>query len=196
MRDRPEAEVQAILERIRRGDDPETVTRHIDYGDLLLQIALVPESRYRYEFPMLPGMPAYLMRPTNAYLNSMIYEWAWEGTGQGGPPNSAKSPNLDRSSGTALNESLSPYLRPYHAAEIVDPRLDAVEPAKWTTVSTDNRLMRKLLGAYFLQDHDWWSAFQKDYFLEDMAAGRPELCSSLLVNAVLAAGCVSTHRVT
>lgn len=73
----------------------------------------------------------------------------------------------------------------------MDVQLSAVEPSKWTTVCADNVLMRRLLHAFFLQDHDWWTAFQKDYFLEDMAKMRLQFCSSLLVNAVLALSCVA-----
>ena len=132
-------------------------------------------------------MPTYLLRSTNHYLNSMIYEWAWQEHSQEATATQSSSPSTPSTAAPAL----SPYKKPYHAAEIVDPRLSAVEPARWITVSNDNDLMRNLLSAYFLQDHDWWHLFQKDYFLEDMAKMREGLCSSLLVNAVLAASCVS-----
>ena len=47
------------------------------------------------------------------------------------------------------------------------------------------------MRAYFLQEYDWFTFFQKDYFLDDMVGGSDVFCSSLLVNAVPAVGCVS-----
>lgn len=51
--------------------------------------------------------------------------------------------------------------------------------------------MRRLLANLFLHEYHLGSFFQKDYFLEDMASGRRWLCSSVLVNAVLAWASVS-----
>jgi hypothetical protein len=51
--------------------------------------------------------------------------------------------------------------------------------------------MRDLLRTYFLREHMWFIYLNKTLFLEDMAAGSEDLCSSLLVNAVLAFACVS-----
>lgn len=52
-----------------------TVARHLSYGDALLQVSLVPESRYRYVFPLTTEMPAYLVRSRNPYLDSLLYKW-------------------------------------------------------------------------------------------------------------------------
>jgi len=130
--------------------------------------------------------------PANPYLDSLIYEWVSprmtsEGAASGSPASAGQKTTA------AAAESHSPYLHPYHAAKVVDIRLSGVEPSKWTKVCSDDALMRKLLSRFLLQDHDWWTAFHKDYFLEDMANMSHQLCSPLLVNAVLALSCVSFH---
>ncbi|KAG7405461.1 Nitrogen assimilation transcription factor nirA [Fusarium oxysporum f. sp. rapae] len=72
---------------------------------------------------------------------------------------------------------------------MVDPRLDHVDARKWTCIIDDNKLLRKLLETYFMTEYTFYPAFQKNCFLEDMAAGRSKYCSSLLVHAVLASAC-------
>lgn len=172
-----------IVKRIKNGTEPEAILRYIREGDLLLQLALTPETRYRYVFPLVPEMPACLLQPDNPYLSARVYEWV--ATGAQTPP------ELVLSSRSRSPETQSTYYKPYHAAELVDPLLDTVKPSEWTTVSTDNVLMRKMLANYFLHDYQSAPPFQKDYFLQDMIAGRHSCCSSLLVNSVLAVGSVS-----
>ncbi|KAF5260972.1 hypothetical protein FOXYS1_8349 [Fusarium oxysporum] len=72
---------------------------------------------------------------------------------------------------------------------MVEPRLDHIDARKWTCIIDDNSLLRKLLETYFMTEYTFYAAFQKNYFLEDMAAGRSKYCSSLLVHAVLASAC-------
>ncbi|KAF5602732.1 nitrogen assimilation transcription factor nirA [Fusarium subglutinans] len=72
---------------------------------------------------------------------------------------------------------------------MVDPLLDEVDAQKWTCIIDDNKLLRKLLETYFMTEYTFYPAFQKNYFLEDMASGRGKYCSSLLVHAVLASAC-------
>ena len=185
---RPKGDAQAIFRRIRRGDDVDVIARHIEFGDLLIQVALEPETRYRYKFPLVPVMPAHLLGPWNPYLDSMIYEWAATADDQGHSPTTSQDDKHSLSLTSA--ETVAPYLKPYHAAEVINHQLNSVEPSRWTTVSSDNMLMRSLLRAYLLQEHCWDTCLQKDYFLEDMAKMRRGFCSPLLVNAVLAASCV------
>ncbi|RYP19655.1 hypothetical protein DL765_003248 [Monosporascus sp. GIB2] len=85
------------------------------------------------------------------------------------------------------NESERMYFMPYHAAEIVDPRISAVDASYWTTVNPDNTLLRVLLGTYFLSEYQFHPYFDKGLFLEDMVNRRTRFCSALLVNAILAA---------
>ena len=167
-----------IFQRIRAGGDVGTICRHVKDGDLLLQLSLVPETRYRYEFPFRKEMPSSLWTHGRPYLHSMIYEatsLAPAASSQG-PANGKHGPQ---------------YLKPYHASTLVDSRLDAVKPSRWTTVCSDDDLMRELLRLYLLHEYHWLTCFHKDYFLDDMLSGSERLCSSLLVNAVLAHACVS-----
>ncbi|KAK4154424.1 nitrogen assimilation transcription factor nirA [Chaetomidium leptoderma] len=180
LRDRPETESNEIVKRIKDGSDPACILRHIREGDLLLQLALVPETRYRFVFPYIEEMRASLVRPDNPYLGSWVYEW----TKSSGSSVPQKLILAGQSNGNV--EPQGPYSKPYHAAEVVDPLLGTVKPSEWTTVSSDDALMRKMLANYFLGNYEWLAPFQKDYFLEDMAAGRDGCCSSLLVNSVLA----------
>lgn len=131
-------------------------------------------------------MPEFLVSPENPYLSAQVYEWMTTGM--------PASQRRIESSQFRDSEPQSTYYKPYHAAELVDPLLDSVKPSEWTTVSSDDVLMRKILASYFLMEYHWFPAFQKDYFLQDMAAGRRSCCSSLLVNIVLALGSVSPRR--
>ena len=122
-------------------------------------------------------MPTSLQVSANPYLHSLLYEMTFVAS------------TSERS--TDDEKYAAPYLRPRHAAEIMDPRLDTVKPSMWTNVSTDDNLMRAILRAYFLHEYDYLPIFHKDHFLDDMVQGSNRFCSPLLVNAVLALGCVS-----
>ncbi|KAK0726762.1 hypothetical protein B0T26DRAFT_737695 [Lasiosphaeria miniovina] len=185
---RPESEVAAILRRIRAGEQPEAILRHVRHGDLLLQLSVVPEFRYPYEFPFMVKFPARLQTPRNVHPSSLVYEWD-------GQQSVEQTQGQRQQQAMAVAEPAfsmqphGPYSMPFHAAEVVDPLVDEAEPSKWTSVSPDNSLMRSLLRAYFLHEYNWYTCFQKDCFLEDINTGRRRFCSSLLVNALLAMAC-------
>ncbi|KAG7425123.1 Nitrogen assimilation transcription factor nirA [Fusarium oxysporum f. sp. raphani] len=177
---RPEAEAHEIVRRIRAGTDAETMAHQLSTADLLLQVQLEPETRYRYQFLYSALMPSYLQTPTNPFLHSLIYEW-----NEKDEAGKASVPPLSESE----RKNKAQYLRPIHAASIVDPRMDEIVPSKWTSVNADDDLMRTLIRAYFIYEYDWFTFFHKDYFLDDMLAGSSTFCSPLLVNAILAVGC-------
>ncbi|KAK5652937.1 hypothetical protein OQA88_9416 [Cercophora sp. LCS_1] len=138
------------MKRIRRGNDVNTIARHVDYGDLLLQVSLTPETRYRYVFPSYTDIPSHLVKPNNPYLHSLLYEWTvgkpddhYPSAGPPAPPSSTQ-PGVD-----------DPYMKLYHA----------------TLVSKDDELVRGLLSSYSLQEYGSLNSFQKEYFLEDMSSG-------------------------
>ncbi|KAL7928263.1 hypothetical protein V8C35DRAFT_318573 [Trichoderma chlorosporum] len=81
------------------------------------------------------------------------------------------------------------YDAPYHTVQMINADIDTAMPSKWTTVSSDDRLLRELLRSYFMFAYPFFPFFQKDHFLRDMTSGKRRFCSSLLVNCVLAAGC-------
>lgn len=129
-------------------------------------------------------MPEYLQTTTNPFMESLICECS------------------DRDDASAIAAPILPepdlgcreqYLRPHHAATIADSRLDEIVPSRWTSAVASDSTMRELIRAYFLQGYNWFTFFKKDYFL-DMLSGSDIFCSSLLVHAVLAVGCVSQRR--
>ncbi|KAG7404565.1 Nitrogen assimilation transcription factor nirA [Fusarium oxysporum f. sp. raphani] len=177
---RSETEVHEIVRRIRAGADAETIARQLSTADLLLQVQVQPETRYRYQFLYSPSMPSYLQTPTNPFMHSLFYEW-----NERDEAGKVSAPPLSESE----KKYKAQYLRPVHAASIVDPRMDEIIPSKWTTVNADDDLMRTFIRAYFLYEYDWFTFFHKDYFLNDMLTGSNTFCSPLLVNAILAVGC-------
>lgn len=194
---RPERDAYAILSKIRQGDDVETVARHLKFGDVLLQVSVSPETRYRYEFPLLSEMPAHLVNAGNPYLDSLIYEWTIRAPAVAQPftastistsPSGSAPENASHATGA---QPTDPYLKPIHAADVVDALLSAVQPSKWTDVLASDNLMRRLLSRYLSLEYGAFCSFRKEYFLEDMAKMRKKHCSALLVNAVLALACVS-----
>lgn len=202
----PERDAQDILARIRSGTDIETVLSHVATGNLLLQLSVVPESRYRYKFPYISKMPTNLLTDDNLYKRPLIYEGEaiypssdeqgivgedarMEGARMEGAAPAPAPPSHMEGADPSEHETI--YLKPFHAAEVIDPLLESVKPSLWTSVHSDDALMRKLLSLYFLHEYPHFTAFQKECFLEAMAAQRENLCSSLLVNAILAFSCVS-----
>ncbi|KAI7770812.1 hypothetical protein LZL87_004599 [Fusarium oxysporum] len=177
---RPRSEALEIVRRIQAGVNAETLMRQLSSADLLLQVQLDPETRSRYQFIYSPLMPKYLQTDDNPFMRSLIHEWSTRG-------------DIVSIASPVFTESdlgyRAQYLRPHHAAKIVDSRLDATVPSKWTTVNVSDDTMKELIRAYFLQDYDWFTFFHKDYFLDDMINGSNAFCSSLLVNVVLAVGC-------
>ncbi|KAF5247562.1 hypothetical protein FANTH_6313 [Fusarium anthophilum] len=93
------------------------------------------------------------------------------------------TPSLPTSEARAL------YDAPYSTAHIVSSILEACRPSQWTTVSSNDDLLREILRGYFTSVYVFLLFSYKDYFLHDMKRGSQRFCSPLLVNSVLAAGC-------
>ena len=64
----------------------------------------------------------------------------------------------------------------------------------WTSVTQDHELIDHLLALYFAWQHSFFQSFPEDLFRSDMMAGRTKYCSSILVNAICAAGCFLSSR--
>ncbi|KAK8023542.1 hypothetical protein PG993_011608 [Apiospora rasikravindrae] len=196
----PDQEAHDVLARLRTGTSVSTIVNQVKAGDLLLQLAVAPETRFRYEFPYRSEMPAeYVVN--NPYLNSTLYKAASlynnSSTSSALPMHDAATSDHGgnpHNLGTAEAEHQSLYLKPFHAAHMVDPRLSDARPSLWTTVCDDDVLMRDILATWFRCEYQFTSACQKDYFLEDMVTRRQDFCSSLLVNIVLAYACVCYPR--
>ncbi|KAI2631054.1 hypothetical protein GGR54DRAFT_628061 [Hypoxylon sp. NC1633] len=174
-----ETESLEIWRRIRTGNDVNSILRHTRDGDLLIQLSLVPEARRRYEFPYVPDMPPSILAPDNLYLRSFVYETTFRA-----PPSHGFEHDSQRQ-----GYGDDRYLKPYHAAQVVEPNFENLTISKWTSVTSDEHLLKKLLYSYLFYQHPWTAAFHMDYFLEDMESGNTRFCSSLLVNSALAAAC-------
>lgn len=172
---------------VRQGVDPKYLLKQMKECDFVFQLAVVPETRRRYQFPYLPTMPIRLQTPDNPYLKSVLYETVFLRPDDESSDGSSASSSAD----TQLGRHHNVYMRPYHAAEVIDPLIDLVKPSKWTAVIADDRLMRTLLRAYLLHEYPTFPVFHKDIFLQAMINNDKRFCSSLLVNALLAEACVS-----
>lgn len=169
----PENESHEVMRRIKLGASVGSVLRHIKEADLLIQLTVIPETRHRHTIPYSASMPAFLLIPNNEYLKSPIYQAPFE---------QAEVP---------FTSAMDRYMKPNHAAELVEPLLDLVCARDWTDIITDDGLFRRLLTLCLFHQHTAFYWFNKTLFLEDMAARRTSFCSKVLVHAVLAAGCVS-----
>ena len=174
------SEIEAIdlLHRLRGGTDIIHLVRQAEEGDLLMQLALAPETRLRYQFPCQSSMPTRLLESKNPYLRSVLYEACFSQE----PTTSSTVDDLSRYQ--------SIYLIPYHSGEVIDPLIQGASLSRWTSVSSDDSMLRALLHTYFLHDYTIYPAFQKDIFLQALKTGDKRFCSTLLVNALLAEACV------
>ncbi|MCJ1465432.1 Nitrogen assimilation transcription factor nit-4 [Pseudocyphellaria aurata] len=67
----------------------------------------------------------------------------------------------------------------------------------WTTVTTDSKVVIHLINMYFTWHYPYFATLSKSLFYRDFLSGKPfqdsrqkpEYCTSLLVNAMLALGC-------
>lgn len=184
----PDKDANMALQSLRAGTDVSTILNRFKAGDALLQMAVSPETRFRYEFPYRSEMPVDLI-PNNPYLRSLLYEEPSLFPSHGAPA-TVNSPANSRPTSSASDEYQSLYLKPFHAAHVIEPRLSTVKISAWTTVCDDDVLMRKLLASFLHCEYSFTAAFQKDLFLEDLASQRQDFCSSLLVNVVLGYACV------
>lgn len=193
LRNLPDQEAQCVLQRLRSGSGVKAILNQVKAGDLLLQLAVSPETRFRYEFPYRAEMPRDFVID-NPYLDSLIYEAAslYSSSQQ---PMPSESTSTSRIPGEKSAEYSSLYLKPFHAAQVIDPRLSNARPSLWTTICDDDVLMRDLLGVFFRCEYHFTAAFHKDYFLEDMIAQREAFCSPLLVNVTLAYSCVQYSHI-
>lgn len=151
-------------------------------------MAVLPETRLRYDFPYRSEMPEDCLLD-NPYLDSLIYEGASLYSTDGFPGRSEHT-TTSNSANLRSDQYQSLYLRPFHAAQVVDPQLSDVKISSWTTVCDDDVLMRDLLREFLRCEYYFTAVFQKDLFLEDMALQREDFCSSLLVNIILGYSCV------
>src|SRR5690242_20540949 len=165
------------------GANVEHVLRHVRDGDLLVQLSVEPETRLRYTLPYMDSMPAFLLVHDNQYLTAPLYEATFHAP-------TSPSDVFDPDAPSTSTKCMDPYMKPSHAAEVVEPILDRVHARQWTNIISDDGLFRRLITIYLSHQHATFFWFNKELFLADLVARRTQFCSSLLVNAVLAAACV------
>ncbi|KAF2186137.1 hypothetical protein K469DRAFT_726495 [Zopfia rhizophila CBS 207.26] len=180
---RPDNVATEIFRRIRQGADVQSILRHVQDGDLLLQISLLPDTQYRSGVPLHADLKPLYRHANNPYLDSVLYR-----STLGSSP-SVGQHTVVRDKITSDRESV--YHTPYYDAQIIDARLNSatLKISNWTSISSDEKFLRKLLETYFLFEYPFYPFFHKDIFLDDMIAGRHDFCSSLLVNTILASAC-------
>jgi hypothetical protein len=188
-----EDEALGIFQRLRRGSRVDDVVGHLQAGERLLQVYTTPEAKVKFEFPYRTQIPTALLTPNNPYLTSVIYQSVSSTSGEGPTSQEATGSHDSGMSSSDTSRYESPYSKPYGVAVIVDSRLNKVMPTLWTAVLADDHYMRMLLALYFQYEHQFFSCFHKDLFLDDMVSGATTFCSELLVNAVLALACVRIH---
>jgi hypothetical protein len=174
-----ERDAADVFRRIRAGANAEAVVQHVQEGSLIMELSVVPEPSSRYHFPYIDQIPSRLKEST--YFRSQIYE-AIEASEQ-----------PTRSSQTHPAPQRSIYAKSLLSAKLVDPLLENARPSTWTSVSSNDGLMRTLLEGYFLNQYPGQFFFHKDHFLEDLVSKGVRFCSPLLVNAILAKACVSEY---
>lgn len=62
--------------------------------------------------------------------------------------------------------------------------------SRWTNVTNDHELIQHLVSLYFSWHHPLNPCFSESKFRRDMASGEESYCSSSLVNAICAIGCL------
>lgn len=190
---RPDPDVAAIVARIRQGAHVEDIVRFVKEGDILIELSVAPDTNFTYTFPFSPRMPSALLTNTSIpYMSSLLARGAMDHRDSSSfpPPSLAFPPGTVGQLDIDLN-TWHMYQTPYHSVELVDPRIGSIKASRWTTVTSDDTIVQKLLQIYFIFDFPYYTLLHKDHFLEDMVEGRERYCSSLLVNAILAQACVS-----
>ena len=174
----PQEVTSAIFRRIRQGADVHNVLRFFHYGDLRLQLSLVPNASSRFLSPYLADMMPLFRGPDNSYLDSKLYRFLM-------------ASDTDKDPNASMPASEQNYHIPY-GARLHDSRFysRSLVPSRWTSISSDDRFLRRLLEVYFLYEFPFWPCFHKDSFLDDMVSGSKDCCSPFLVNVILTAGCV------
>jgi hypothetical protein len=90
---------------------------------------------------------------------------------------------------SSIEAILHPQSNATTASSLADPRLASAR--NWTTVIDSTSLLVSILSSWTTHEYSYYHYLDRDAFLDDMASGRTDFCSELLVNALLATACVS-----
>ncbi|KAM0296885.1 hypothetical protein ACHAPM_010071 [Fusarium culmorum] len=136
LRSHPAQDVNDILNRLRGGTGVDELVRHVESGDLLLELSVAPDVQWRHNPGGLLTIPDLLKTANNPYVKSLIYQIKFDQL-------SSTRPRPPPAGTLAL------YNAPYHTAGMVSALLDTCQPSKWTNVSKDDELLREILRRYF-----------------------------------------------
>ncbi|KAG6023692.1 hypothetical protein E4U41_001954 [Claviceps citrina] len=178
LQSRDEQDAFAIFRRIRQHVDAETIMEHIRASDLLLEMQSRPEpgpeDNDESSTPRPPA-PTSLPSPDDSQMllpPPLDRQGIQVLPGQFPAPQDVRvSPWISRlpsSIGDACQAS-----RPPHAlAQMMDSRLDAITPSRWTGVpADDDGVLGDLLGRYLIQEYMRNACFQEDQFLDGIMSG-------------------------
>ena len=115
-------------------------------------------------------MPSYVFTSDNVYLGSTLYEaisssWGLRSSAPNedkiGPHSNAdgKVPSHHRDSPNGKQRAAlstkyrSAHVVPYHAAHVAEPQVEKITTTPWTRVISDDKLLRRLIRAYFYYPH-------------------------------------------
>jgi hypothetical protein len=71
-----------------------------------------------------------------------------------------------------------------------------VPASAWTTITSDDSVVQRLLDLYFCWEYPVFASLSKEHFIKDFCEGRARYCSPILVNALLALGyCCSSQQI-
>ena len=82
-----------------------------------------------------------------------------------------------------------------HARPLCDSRLANLNISDWTNVSVNNSYAARAISLYLETDHPLLGFFEPNGFVSDLATGKTDYCSRMLVNALLYWACVSPRSV-
>ncbi|KAI8933109.1 hypothetical protein NX059_009752 [Plenodomus lindquistii] len=94
---------------------------------------------------------------------------------------------------TSLEAILSPSPSTASDDSTSDPRLQYIR--NWTNVTSDTNILISLMSAWTTCEYSYYHYLDREIFLDDLASGRTDFCSPLLVNALLASACFHTSVV-
>lgn len=112
-------------------------------------------------------MPRILQTPDNEYLDPIIYEATYKLEFLN---TTYELPSLGPQD---VYQNSSMYFKPFHAARAAEPLLRRALFGRWTSVSSDDELMRNI---HLMHDWPWLVTFPKKDFLEKLIAERHDHC--------------------
>ncbi|KAF1847944.1 uncharacterized protein K460DRAFT_279354 [Cucurbitaria berberidis CBS 394.84] len=208
LRLRPEQEAMEIMRRIRANPPDTSQSQRIQeladfvrHGDMPTQQASsVPSSPHHQELGQSVTLPPLRLAlaldspsdldPHNLPLPGIL------SMGVDGPisqrrryTSDTELPVRSDSQGslpppTSIEAILQPPSSSFVDAAFTDPRLASAK--NWTTVTSDPNILLTLFSAWTTREFCYYHYLDRDAFLDDMASGRTDFCSALLVNALLA----------